>query len=125
MSFLRKNSFYKIIKETKLENKLTYTIQFDNNHSIYNGHFPNRPITPGVCILQILKELLELQLNNKLQLTKANNIKFIGMIDPIINNEADYNISYSFNNNQIETNTIINQQNNTVCKISSIYSIVN
>lgn len=125
MGFLRNNSFYKIIKEVKLENKLKYEIQFDQSHPIYQGHFPARPITPGVCILQVLKELLELHLNNKLQLIKANNVKFIGMIDPNICNKADYNISFTYNFNQIEATTSINQNDHTICKVSSIYSIIN
>ena len=40
-------------------NKLITRIKLNKDHDIYNGHFPNNPITPGVIIIQIIKEILE------------------------------------------------------------------
>jgi len=49
---------------------------------IYQAHFPGRPITPGVCIIGIITELLELRQNRALQLSEVKNLKFIDVIEP-------------------------------------------
>ena len=67
-------------------NKLIKRIKLNKDHDIYNGHFPNNPITPGVIIIQIIKEILEEHLGCELFLRKIINIKYISPINPIINN---------------------------------------
>ncbi|MCX6330659.1 MAG: hypothetical protein NTZ85_14245 [Bacteroidia bacterium] len=39
-------------------NKLTIQVELKRDHDIFKGHFPGNPILPGVCTIQILKELL-------------------------------------------------------------------
>jgi len=50
---------------------------------IYQAHFPGQPITPGVCIVQIITELLGQRLGRALQLRCINNIKFLQPISPL------------------------------------------
>lgn len=55
---------------------------------IYQAHFPGEPITPGVCIVQMGKELLEdllgeaLRKKVKLEIVKIKNVKFLSVISP-------------------------------------------
>ena len=37
----------------------TYTIVVNENHFIYKAHFPNNPITPGVCMVQMIEEIMK------------------------------------------------------------------
>jgi 3-hydroxyacyl-[acyl-carrier-protein] dehydratase len=67
-------------------NKLITRIKLNKDHDIYNGHFPNNPITPGVIIIQIIKEILEEHLGCELFLREIINIKYVSPINPIINN---------------------------------------
>ena len=41
------------------EGKYICRITLNPAHPIFAGHFPGNPITPGVCMLQIIKELTE------------------------------------------------------------------
>jgi 3-hydroxyacyl-[acyl-carrier-protein] dehydratase len=52
------------------------------SHRIFKGHFPNQPILPGVCMMQIVKEVAETHLNKKLKLVLAQDIKFLSVINP-------------------------------------------
>ena len=75
------NSFYSVItKETGAVTR--FDIKMDASHFIYQAHFPGEPITPGVCIIQIAKELLELHLNQPLQICTVKNVKFLHVISP-------------------------------------------
>ena len=56
---LLKDNLYQILKSEKNESGFAYSIQISDKHSIFKGHFPGSPVLPGVCILQIFKELSE------------------------------------------------------------------
>ena len=47
-----------------------------------SGSFPGNPITPGVCIIQIVSELLELQTQQKPELRNIANVKFLNILSP-------------------------------------------
>lgn len=57
-------------------------ISLNENHEIFKGHFPGNPVTPGVCMMQIIKELTEKFTNTKLFLKSATNVKFMAIINP-------------------------------------------
>ena len=45
-------------------------------------HFPDNPVTPGVCLLQMATEMLEQKYAKRLLLCKAKSIKFKKIIGP-------------------------------------------
>lgn len=51
-------------------------------HPIFEGHFPGRPVVPGACLLQIVKELVSMAIDSEVRLLRADQIKFISMIGP-------------------------------------------
>jgi 3-hydroxyacyl-[acyl-carrier-protein] dehydratase len=55
----------------------------DATHFIYQAHFPGNPITPGVCIIQIAKELMEEHYQQQFRIQKVLNVKFLNVISPI------------------------------------------
>lgn len=89
-------------------NKLVTKIKLNKDHDIYNGHFPNKPITPGVIIIQIIKEILEEHIACELVLSEIINIKYILPINPIINN------SLLFENYLQKENNFIIVKNNII-----------
>ena len=54
------HNFYKITYSEHI-NGTDWAVQVMLNpqHAIYNGHFPQQPVVPGVCMLQIIKECIE------------------------------------------------------------------
>ena len=62
-------------------------------HFIYAAHFPGEPITPGVCILQIAHELLQLALKKPLKIICVKNVKFMKLVSPDQIREIHYSIS--------------------------------
>src|SRR5271166_4472538 len=67
----------------------------NKNCAIFDGHFPGHPVVPGACMLQIVKDILEEVLNTSLRLKKADNLKFMAMIDPGITPGVDLDLTYS------------------------------
>lgn len=57
-------------------------IRLDPAHVIFKGHFEQVPIAPGVCLTQIIKEILMEKMEKELIMTHGDNIKFLAMINP-------------------------------------------
>lgn len=55
------------------------------DHPIFGGHFPGNPVVPGVCQLQMIRELIEKAVEYPVKLRESDNIKFLRMIDPGLN----------------------------------------
>ncbi len=60
-----------------------FNIILNPDHLIYKAHFPGQPVTPGVCILQMLQELLSVEMGKQLFIKNIKNAKFISMMSPV------------------------------------------
>lgn len=80
--------FYKILSEEKTsDSKYTFTILVNDKHDVFKGHFPGNPIMPGVCMIQIIKELSESITKSSLFMQTLNNVKFMALINPEVTPE--------------------------------------
>jgi 3-hydroxyacyl-[acyl-carrier-protein] dehydratase len=77
-----KDSFYTIAEITNEAFSLKASLQLREDHPLYNGHFPGQPVVPGVCMMQMVKELAELATKKGLRLQRADNMKFLEAVDP-------------------------------------------
>ncbi|NMM47882.1 3-hydroxyacyl-ACP dehydratase [Marinigracilibium pacificum] len=77
-----RNDLYTLDTIEDNEGIITAKILLNENHSIFDGHFPEQPVLPGVCTLEILKELIQDSMNRSFVLEEANNIKFLSLVDP-------------------------------------------
>ncbi len=76
------NSFYELKSYESEGNIFRSKITLNSNHEIFKGHFPGNPVTPGVCMMQIVKDLTEEFTGSKLFLKTASNVKFMAIINP-------------------------------------------
>ncbi|MDF2849536.1 hypothetical protein [Sphingobacterium multivorum] len=77
--------FYTIrSSQVREDGKHLIEISIHPEHPIFDGHFPGRPVTPGVCMLQIIKNITEDLLQTKLRMRSAKNIRFYAIIDPSV-----------------------------------------
>ncbi|RYE25445.1 MAG: 3-hydroxyacyl-ACP dehydratase [Sphingobacteriales bacterium] len=76
------NDFYKIEYIQRDPNSVSCKVSFNMQHDIFKGHFPQQPVVPGVCMMEMVKELLEQQTDQTLWLRDAGNVKFLQLITP-------------------------------------------
>jgi 3-hydroxyacyl-[acyl-carrier-protein] dehydratase len=67
------------------EQEIKATVKLNKEHNIFKGHFPGNPVMPGVCMIQIIKELTEKATKRNLFLASSSNIKFMAIINPELN----------------------------------------
>ena len=73
-----KDSLYKVLSIG--DNVAEIELILDNK--IYKAHFPGKPITPGVCIIGICRELAEEITGRSLKLIAAKDIKYQSLLTP-------------------------------------------
>jgi 3-hydroxyacyl-[acyl-carrier-protein] dehydratase len=66
-------------------NTVNAELELNSSHPVFEGHFPGLPIVPGVCQMQMVKEILEIILERETRLVKADNMKFLAVINPAEN----------------------------------------
>ena len=78
-----KDNLYQLKSIEKFqENIFNVEISLDKNHDIFKGHFPGNPVLPGVCMVQIMKEISSEITDKNLQLKASRSIKFLELINP-------------------------------------------
>jgi len=82
------NDFYSVRDPQQSDDSSSCIVVFNGSHEIFNGHFPSQPVVPGVCMMQMIKELMQRQLNKQLLLHSAGQVKFLQLITPEISPEV-------------------------------------
>ena len=77
-----RNDLYTVVDSHTEADTARYTIALNAGHYIYQAHFPGLPITPGVCLLQITKELLEDYCGLTINIAHIKNVKFLAPVSP-------------------------------------------
>ena len=75
--------------------KISAALEINAGHKIFEGHFPGQPVVPGVCMMQMVKEILEAVLEQPLRLYTADNLKFLTVIDPVETNAIHATLKYT------------------------------
>ena len=92
----KNNALFKISKLGHNDDRISAKLDINKDCDIFTGHFPGQPVVPGACMLQIVKEVLEIALDMPLRLKKADHLKFMAMIDPENTQAVDLDIAYKF-----------------------------
>ncbi len=76
-----------IEREHSEEGKYQYQIRIHAEHEVFAGHFPGNAIVPGVCMVQLVADLLAHTFSHRYKLKAARDIKFL---NPIATKELQY-----------------------------------
>jgi 3-hydroxyacyl-[acyl-carrier-protein] dehydratase len=123
------NDLYTIEKVIPLGttgNKFRVVIRLNPDHDIFKGHFPGNPVLPGVCIIQILKEIVSRQIRMDVLIDRIISTRFLSMINP----EADRVINFDLElqsgteNYQILCNTNIYSGTNVFCRYKGTFRVL-
>lgn len=101
------NDFFNVTTIESNESSIVSTIKLNATHTIFDGHFPNNPITPGVVQLQIVKELLEKGIDRTCSLKEVGRCKFLAILNPNETPEIVITINFSYTeDNMIKVSTV-------------------
>lgn len=117
-------NFYTVQSQEGENGNFKVKIKLDPSHDIFKGHFPGNPVTPGVCMMQILKEITENISQKNLFLKSANNIKFMAIINPFENPDLTLDITIDEKDGDIKVKNTTSFGETIALKMSVNYKIV-
>ena len=115
---------YKVVSTENTANGILAKVHLNKDHLIFQGHFPGNPVMPGVCMIQMIKELTEEVIGNILFLSVSSNIKFLAIINPETNPELQLTIDIAENNGEVKVKNISSFEDTVALKLSATFKIV-
>lgn len=100
-------------------------VKLHKEHEVFKGHFPDEPLMPGVCMLQMIKELTEKVTGKELFMSVANNVKFMAKINPEENEVINLNLKITEEDDIIKVKNITSYDQTIALKSSTTFKIVN
>jgi len=100
------------------------TLTLNPQHPIFEGHFPNNPITPGVCMMQIIKNLTEEITEHKLFLVKTTNVKFMALINPITHPMLQLTLAIQHKEADIQVKNTTSFDETVALKLTNLHKIL-
>lgn len=114
--------FYTLTSYEKAENgSFIAKISLNKDHDIFKGHFPGNPVTPGVCMMQIIKELTEEFIGSKLFLKTASNVKFMAIINPFETPDLELQLDINEDGEEVKVKNITSFGETIALKLSVSY----
>ena len=79
--------FYTIEDRLPVQDGMVYgfDVRLNPEHFIFKAHFPGHPITPGVCLMQMVAELASEAEGCNLYVRSIKNAKYTGVVAPFEN----------------------------------------
>jgi len=115
------NRVYSVLEKKEEKGNVNYLIEIDFSHPVFQGHFPEKPVLPGVMMCDIIRYQCSNFFNLDLQLFEAKNIKFLRMIVPSKNNIYKLKIAIKEIERNYNVAASIIQDDKTYFKINARY----
>ena len=113
---------YKIESKKSTKKAIRARLSLNGRHSIYQGHFPSQPVTPGVCLIEMARELIQQETEQEWQFYGAANIKFLTMVIPEADEYIDLKIDMNYlSKEHLEANVLMMYKGKTATKFKGIY----
>lgn len=117
-------NLYTIIDSQQTAQTFAAQLALNAAHPIFKGHFPEQPVVPGVCMMQTIQELLEQCLQQKLLLKKAANMKFLSLIDPVVQPQVTTELQYTLQDDgTVKASAVIKSESTVFMKFQGIFKI--
>ena len=118
---INKKLVYSILKIKEDGDSISYLIEIDFSHPVFQGHFPEKSVLPGVMMCDIVRYLVSDKLGIKVQLVLAKNIKFLRMMVPSEDNTYNVKISIVEDQEKYNIRAIISQNDDAYFKLNAEY----
>lgn len=91
---LLKDKYYKIMKENRLDaNNGVYLLSLLPQADVYRGHFPQKPVCPGVCNIETIRECAEMLTGRDLFIKTIKQCRLTAVATPQICPLIDVTVS--------------------------------
>lgn len=76
--------------DSRLKGKVR--VRLNPDCTVYAGHFPSEPVSPGVCNIEMVRQCAELIHNHTLRINSIKQCRLTTLMTPLLHPQADVNI---------------------------------
>lgn len=87
------NQLVQLKEKSSSDIDFTFDVTINPDHVIFEGHFPERAILPGVTMVEIFRRATELASGKKLRMRSSKSLKFLKMIEPAQTTQLNLSLS--------------------------------
>ena len=85
-------NYYKVNDIIAGTGKTLFMVSLNSDCNVYKGHFPENPISPGVCNIQMIKECAELIVGKHLFMHNLQHCRLTTLITPLVYPQVEVTI---------------------------------
>lgn len=115
---------YSIVTFEQEGQEIKATVKLNAEHEVFKGHFPGNPVMPGVCMIQMIKELIEKAIDKELFLSVASNVKFMAIINPEKNETIQLNLTLTEDGDIVKVKNVTSFDDTIALKLSATFKIM-
>jgi len=91
---LLKDKFFEVLHEEKItSNDAVYLCELKSDCTVYNGHFPGKPVSPGVCNIEMIRECAELLTGRDLKINTIKQCRLTAVASPAVCPKVDVKVN--------------------------------
>ena len=116
---------YRITSFQENQGTVEASVLLNKDHEVFQGHFPGNPIMPGVCTIQLVKELTERALKTELFLSVVSNVKFMAIINPHKNETIRTVLQISEEDDSVKVKNTVSFDDTLALKMNATFRKMN
>jgi 3-hydroxyacyl-[acyl-carrier-protein] dehydratase len=91
---LLKDKFFTVLHEERLSaNEAIFLCELKPDCDVYRGHFPGKPVSPGVCNIEMIRECTEMLVGEDLQIDTIKQCRLTAVASPSVCPKVDVSVS--------------------------------
>lgn len=91
---LLKDRFFSVLHEERITaNDAVYLCELKSDCDVYAGHFPGKPVSPGVCNIEMIRECAEMLLDRDLKINTIKQCRLTAVASPSVCPKVDVKVS--------------------------------
>jgi 3-hydroxyacyl-[acyl-carrier-protein] dehydratase len=94
---LLKDKFYTVLHREDLStNEAVFLCSLNPDCDVYRGHFPGKPVSPGVCNIEMIRECAEMLTEKDLFISTIKQCRLTAVVSPAICPKVDVSVKVAF-----------------------------
>ncbi|MFR9572329.1 MAG: hypothetical protein SNH28_00315 [Rikenellaceae bacterium] len=98
------------------ENTYIFKATLEPSHKIFEGHFPQRPVVPGVCTMDMIKRCCAVIMSKEVRFDTIKEVKFLATILPSQHHELDVIIELK---EEMNISVLVKSEDTTMMKLKA------
>ena len=91
---LLKDKFFTVLHEERITaNDAVFLCELKADCDVYRGHFPAKPVSPGVCNIEMIRECAEMLVGQDLLIDTIKQCRLTAVASPAICPKVDVKVS--------------------------------